>query len=496
MSVSVGAIRDFRSLRDDDGGAVMLVGLCMACFLIGALWFLIGIGDAIVFRDTMQEATDHAAFTSAALHAKGMNFIAAMNVILLAIVALHILLGVIHDVLLVICIVGLPESLLGICETWWTARKVYTGYAKVMKKAAKAIAWAEKGAAYGYPYVAFAKGRRIGNEYGEHSARQRSINMIPLSTSLVPGNVLVSPVNTVFRTSIAPEDKKAGLPVTPKPMNELCKKLAQVGIDKVLSLSGYGSGFPGKDKFEDLVGGALHLRYCNGLGLGGSGIKAKLLKLLDKIPGTGGDSGSEDDGKDDPWKKEDEQDGIGTQAYGAATGSIDPGFDVFWGKRGPLVPWSGTANGNPWQQVWAINVRPSFSDGSEHAVAIAAGKLGVGQTASPSSYYAQAEFYFDCTQTWDHGSCNGDDNAGYALKWRARMRRFDNRWLGFGESLSRSIGSATQAIDGFSQSVRPVLDQLGSLGDGIDSVVGAVEHAGDVLQDTANSNPITATPYH
>ena len=63
------------SLLEDQRGAVMLTGLFMACFLIGALWFVIGIGDAIVFRDKMQEAADSGAFSSAALHAKGMNFI-------------------------------------------------------------------------------------------------------------------------------------------------------------------------------------------------------------------------------------------------------------------------------------------------------------------------------------------------------------------------------------------------------------------------------------
>ena len=45
----------------DQSGAVMMTGLGMACFLIGALWFIIGVGDAIVFRDTMQETADHAA---------------------------------------------------------------------------------------------------------------------------------------------------------------------------------------------------------------------------------------------------------------------------------------------------------------------------------------------------------------------------------------------------------------------------------------------------
>ena len=88
---------ELSELHGDKRGAIMLMGLCMACFLIGSLWFLIGIGDAIVFRDTMQEAADHSVFTSAALHAKGMNFISACNLVMLVMVIVHIVLGIIHD---------------------------------------------------------------------------------------------------------------------------------------------------------------------------------------------------------------------------------------------------------------------------------------------------------------------------------------------------------------------------------------------------------------
>ena len=102
----------------DQSGAVMMTGLGMACFLIGALWFIIGVGDAIVFRDTMQETADHAAFTSAVLHAKGMNFISACNLIMLALFAIHIIMGIIHDILLAICIAGAVFTFGASCSPW------------------------------------------------------------------------------------------------------------------------------------------------------------------------------------------------------------------------------------------------------------------------------------------------------------------------------------------------------------------------------------------
>src|SRR5258705_6835302 len=88
-----------RGLLSDQRGAVMFLGVFMACFLIGSLWFLIGIGDAIVFHDRMQEASDHAVFSAAVVHARGMNFIAALNLVMYAITAVWLLLCIFDDLL-------------------------------------------------------------------------------------------------------------------------------------------------------------------------------------------------------------------------------------------------------------------------------------------------------------------------------------------------------------------------------------------------------------
>src|SRR5512146_1416430 len=92
------------SLREDTRGAVMLTGVFMAFVLVGALWYVIGVGDAIIFRDRMQEAADHAVFSSAALHAKGMNFISAINIVMLILVIIHIIFGLIQDATILVCL--------------------------------------------------------------------------------------------------------------------------------------------------------------------------------------------------------------------------------------------------------------------------------------------------------------------------------------------------------------------------------------------------------
>ncbi len=71
------------SLRKDDAGAVMIIGLFMALGLIGFTWFMIGVGKAFLFRERAQEAADSVAMGAAIIQARGMNIIAAINVFLM-----------------------------------------------------------------------------------------------------------------------------------------------------------------------------------------------------------------------------------------------------------------------------------------------------------------------------------------------------------------------------------------------------------------------------
>ena len=84
--------RDDQRLAADERGAVMVIGLFLALAVIGAMWCAIGIGDAILARENSQEAVDSAAFTNAVLHARGMNFIAFLNIIVMALTMAYLLL--------------------------------------------------------------------------------------------------------------------------------------------------------------------------------------------------------------------------------------------------------------------------------------------------------------------------------------------------------------------------------------------------------------------
>ncbi|HEY2514073.1 MAG TPA: hypothetical protein VGI39_24570 [Polyangiaceae bacterium] len=85
---SAGLVRDER-------GAIMVMGIFMCAILAGALWYVAGIGDAIVFRERMQEAADSVTFSGAIIDARGMNIIVLINLLMASILAIRVAIRVI-----------------------------------------------------------------------------------------------------------------------------------------------------------------------------------------------------------------------------------------------------------------------------------------------------------------------------------------------------------------------------------------------------------------
>jgi hypothetical protein len=92
---------DQRSFVTDDRGAVMVMGIFMCSCLVGALWYLAGIGDAIIYRERLQEAADAVAFSEAALHARGMNLLVLINLIMAVVLGIRVALRTAKIVLVV-----------------------------------------------------------------------------------------------------------------------------------------------------------------------------------------------------------------------------------------------------------------------------------------------------------------------------------------------------------------------------------------------------------
>jgi hypothetical protein len=79
----------------DERGAMMVMGVFVSMFLVGALWSIAGMGEAVVMRERMQEAADASAMAAAVIDARAMNILVLFNLIMAAILSIRVLLNAI-----------------------------------------------------------------------------------------------------------------------------------------------------------------------------------------------------------------------------------------------------------------------------------------------------------------------------------------------------------------------------------------------------------------
>lgn len=79
--------RPHLALLRSERGTVMLPGIFMMLFLVAMLYAVVGLGRTMVLQEGMQDAADASAFSAAILHARGMNLIVLINVIMMILVA-------------------------------------------------------------------------------------------------------------------------------------------------------------------------------------------------------------------------------------------------------------------------------------------------------------------------------------------------------------------------------------------------------------------------
>lgn len=78
---------ELRAIARDQRGVILVVAIPMALILVGCIWQLAGMTEAVSFRESLEDAADAAAFQGAVLHARGMNAVAALNIVMMLLVA-------------------------------------------------------------------------------------------------------------------------------------------------------------------------------------------------------------------------------------------------------------------------------------------------------------------------------------------------------------------------------------------------------------------------
>lgn len=436
----------------DQRGAIMIMGLFMATMLIGAMWYMKGIGDAIVFRDRMQEGADHVVFSSAAVHARGMNLISIINIVMYVLTIIHVVLAMLkYAAYACAALIVTAEVCLPIAQGLEKAEKIYDK--TVITIGLPALSVVGTVAAIGYPWYGSYAGYTVGQNYKSMGVAFGPSNIpgfpfsLPLGAKLFPGGKSPIGGNTNQASSVFSKsgsaatkpngasftaDMKLGLPVTLAENNELCDRAVGVVADFAGPLSW----------LLKYIGGALD--DCDGF----------------------------------PWE---------TQAVG---------WKKMYGKA---------KNGNEWLQVWSFDFPEKYDENfAESRVALAIGgskgpKASAALKASqvsPPMYFAQSEFYYDCEKGWEDDSCNGEETeATFGMRWMARLRPVKTpdvmgMILGaLGDSLLGGLVdfAADAAADRLKSSklFRDAQASLIKVGKGVQGKLGKA--AGDVLGDVLDS---------
>lgn len=450
------------SLRRDEGGAVMVMGLFFALFLIAGMWSMKGLGDAVVFRHRMQEASDHEVYAAAVVHARGMNLVAAMNVLMRILALLWIVMSVLRDLLVI------ALAILGACAAFFMttalcsplfaiAGNAYNALCNarssyeqaVIKPVLPALSGIETAAALGYPWIGSVVAADVGSSY--------DASAIAFGSSHVPGLAFDVDMDSMFdgkgdgsggkaceaasagrgtdrQTGASDSDKddeiKLGLPV----VNVENAKLCELAADSI------------EDYFPPFLG-----------------------SVLSWVAGAFNDAGSYCSGF--PWE---------TKVLG-------------WKRM-----YKPAKNGSAYMQVWDISLPGDYDDGnSSSKVALAEGpKKGLpkakelrkqDEKPSFSPFFAQAEYFYDCRanhKKWSSSDCNGDVEddsfATFNMRWRARLRPVALPKAG-PFNLRDAIGLAERNRDHFKSSGKgpgrdPIHDAGDALLDGLRGDSNAILH--------------------
>lgn len=394
-------------LRADQRGAVMVVGVFMAAFLVGSLWYIIGIGDAILYRQRMQDGADAVAFAAAVYHARGMNIIAMINIIMAAILAILVafkLVQLMNTIAMAIsCALswtGLGAAICSFTSALATPiNKAVQIAEKLVNTTLPILSKTQVGIAIAMPWVAQGKAAYVASTQYTEPVKGGGF----ISVSLVP---------------FVPKER-LGLPVEEDDFAFLCKKAGTYVGELVFSPFGKFGSWVGK--VVGSIVGTFPGYFCGESGGWGSGNVASSVgqAAIDAVAKEACEEkakGKSNFDMDECIKdaKKDVEDDLKKQ--NASQSGVDGN-----GKTSKKVFWA-AKNGNGYFQIWSVLVgNDEWPKKAETGVKIAAWNKSVSMPDMPwgKVAFSQAEFYYDESGEWD----DYKEDAMWNMYWRARLRR-------------------------------------------------------------------------
>jgi hypothetical protein len=436
-------------LCQDRRGAILVIGLFAALSLCGALWVLIGVGDAILLHDRGQQAADAAALSSAAVHARAMNATGALNFVMLALTGAYLSFSVVADLAIVTAayVVGAPfgeQSDKAAADVGAQATETYQTlirFEQQMGTTINALDQAQTGLASGAPVLGSMAAQEVaeGHKYTaltlgwsnfpatalpgrDERAPYKTLPNAPSPFIQTPkkgctkGGEICTLANKLFPVLRSPPawdpgpntGRSLGLPFAAEPASSLCVRVGEL-------------------IFRDF-GAALAP-----LELGEGADKAlDLLKAKDKrLPITVHCS-----------------DTINRNILAPAVGVARP--RDLWTAPGPKRMTAASGSMAMRVLAWAATPEDSVLDDSVRRIKLASYDFGPSADSSTPVYDAQAEFFYGCSSTWESPACNhgqiavsgvGYEHALYWMNWRARLTRSRPPGQVFGGALNGVVNA-------------------------------------------------------
>jgi len=451
----------------DERGAILVIGVFMCACMAGALWYVIGIGDAIIYRERLQEGADAVAFSAAALDARGMNLIVLLNLLMACVLGVRVAMKAAQASLIVIGgICAIFPPLEGFAATCFNiASDLQTAIVDTrpaINDTLKALSRAQVGIKMMVPAASLAGSIQVGSKY-----RPR-----------------VSEAGAANRTLVQ------GLPVEEGNVDQLCREAGESGprLIEWMIESITGKKIPDEvtSRFDHLIGKGIEkggAYFCE-LGSGAntppdfgseldSAAKDSCKDDIRELKNKAGQASSEYEracrdyhaacagGSDKALSSAQQNELSRLQSQKANADSAVSGFDdkkckedkraqsekrmKDRGGASKPAPMSDGKDMTPKQ----VNARYLNGGDDSQLLAVARGnksslrvaprgvrigawtKTGGEPTSVTDSFgFAQAEFFYDCNGAWKSESCNGSKrDEGYAMwhfRWRARLRRYNS----------------------------------------------------------------------
>ncbi|MET0340491.1 MAG: hypothetical protein ABW252_05785 [Polyangiales bacterium] len=484
-------------LHADTRGAMLVIGIAMGILLVGALYNIVSVGDAILWREHMQDTADAAAFEASVWQARGMNVIAFMNMLMAAAMAVLVAVRgiiILTSVVLVAlsaasaaCLlaflpVGITQAL---CVLGATARPVVQSANTWAVRAEQRIAprvnrfletvqTAQSVVATVTPLIAAREASVRNTAEFETVAFALGPSMLMPTTS----DGARARLDVGFdRSAMIRIGRGLSLPVSLDGDFKLCEKAGQFLPNEILAVTeatGLSNGTldAAGGFMRSLLGGitgSLPALFC------GEKSPDEVASIQDiirqsaddgcraaeergRVPSSASDADREQFGRyQDYWQR---QSPIVVDARGNAE---THGFDRAKCRRDEIARqnqaydasklkgyktarvWRYTLNGDLFMQNWGFSygAPPRLEPNDQGLIFPTGGDRGTLQPSDVSGFglerfaFAQAEMYHDCATPWVE--CGLD--AMWRMAWKARMRRVQNPV----DLAARSVANIAQA---------------------------------------------------